>query len=91
DSPISTERCLAELANRTLVQGTMSECFWAEVTATTSHMRNRCVTKSLTYCIRYEEWSSKKPNVSQIKVFGQLAMTNKNNVSECKRGSPVKK
>ncbi|CAD7003740.1 unnamed protein product [Ceratitis capitata] len=67
-------RTLVEMARSMIVHSGLGECFWAEAVATAAYLQNRSVTKSLANRTPYEAWTSRKPNVSHLKVFGQLAI-----------------
>jgi hypothetical protein len=44
--------------------------FWAEVVNTVVYIKNRCPTKALESKTLQEAWTSKKPDVSHLRVFG---------------------
>jgi Pyruvate/2-oxoacid:ferredoxin oxidoreductase delta subunit len=44
--------------------------FWAEAMNTVVYIKNRCPTKALESKTPQETWTSRKPNVSHLKVFG---------------------
>lgn len=74
---------LAERMNRTLVERAKCMLFdaqlpkqlWAEALATAAYIINRSPTKSIQGKTPMEMWSGKKPNLSNIKIFGSEVMT----------------
>lgn len=72
---------LAERMNRTIVEkakcmlfdAKLSKEFWAEATSTAVYLINRSPSKSIEKAPE-EMWSGKKPNLSNLKVFGCRAM-----------------
>lgn len=67
-------RTLVEMARSMIVHSGLDEAFWAEAVAAAAYLRNRSATKSLVDKTPYEVWTSKKPTVSHLKVFGSLAI-----------------
>lgn len=80
---LSVEYCpqqngVAERANRTLVE--MARCMllqsgvpnslWAEAISTAAYIRNRCPTKILENSTPIETWSTAKPYVGFMRIFG---------------------
>lgn len=80
---LSVEYCpqqngVAERANRTLVE--MARCMllqsgvphslWAEAINTAAYIRNRCPTKALENSTPIEAWSTEKPYVGFMRIFG---------------------
>lgn len=80
---LSVEYCpqqngVAERANRTLVE--MARCMmsqsgvpnslWAEAINTAAYIRNRCPTKALANSTPIEVWSTEKPYVGFMRIFG---------------------
>ena len=71
---------VAERLNRTLVEAArsmichagLSSNYWGEAIATATYVRNRTVTTA-TSETPYEKWYGKKPDVSNLKVFGCVA------------------
>ena len=72
---------VVECANRTIVemarymlytQGLGRE-FWVEAVSNAVYTRNRCLNKSLVNITLEEAWSSKRPNISHMRVFGCIA------------------
>ena len=69
---------VAERQNRTLVETTRSMLldsklphkFWAEALSTAAYLRNRCPTKAIDGMTPYEAWTSVKPTVKHLRVFG---------------------
>jgi len=50
----------------------LSSNYWGEAVATATYVRNRTVTTAITET-PYEGWYGKRPNVSNLKVFGCVA------------------
>jgi len=44
--------------------------FWGEAVNTTVYIKNRCLTKALNSKTPQEAWSGRKPDVSNLRVFG---------------------
>lgn len=73
---------LAERMNRTLVErakcmilnSSLAKHFWAEAVSTAAYVINRSPTKALDYKTPYEQWSGKKPNIKNMRIFGCEAM-----------------
>ena len=69
---------VAERMNRTLLENARSMLyhakmplrFWAEAINTAAYIRNRCPTTAIKGCTPYEVWFKRKPNISNLKVFG---------------------
>jgi len=73
---------VAERANRTIVEkarcllgeANLDKKFWAEASATAVYLANRSPTKSLQFKTPEEMWTSKKPNLKHLRIFGCKAM-----------------
>jgi len=71
---------VAERLNRTLVEAArsmmshsgLSNAYWAEAVATAAYLRNRSVTTA-TDKTPYERWYGRKPDLSNLRVFGCIA------------------
>ena len=63
-------RTLLESARSMLYHAKMPLHFWAEAINTAAYKRNRCPTTALKGCTPYEVWFKRKPNISNLKVFG---------------------
>lgn len=50
----------------------MPHYFWGEAASTATYLLNRCPTKRLGNTTPYEKWSSKKPDVKHLRIFGSL-------------------
>ena len=69
---------VAERANRTIMESARSMlyhsnlplAFWAEAVSTAVYLKNRSPTSSLKDMTPYECWYNRKPDVSNIRVFG---------------------
>lgn len=74
---------LAERMNRTLVErakcmlfdAQLAKQFWAEALAAAAYVINRSPTKSINGKTPMELWTGKKPNLSNLRVFGCEVMT----------------
>lgn len=72
---------ISERINRTLVEKAccllfdagLEKCFWAEAVNTAVYLRNRSMATGLQKT-PYEVWSKKKPDVSNLKIFGSEVM-----------------
>ena len=62
-------RTLVETARSMILHAGLSKAYWGEAVATASHVRNRVMTSS-TGVTPYERWFGKRPDVSDLKVFG---------------------
>lgn len=73
---------LAERMNRSLVERAKSMLFeaklqkqlWAEAVTTAAYVINRSPSRVLAEVTPYEKWTGKKPNLSNLKIFGSTAM-----------------
>ena len=66
-------RTLMNAARSTLFHAGLDSTFWAEAVATAAYLRNCSPTsflKGIRYSIPYECFYSKKPDVSNLRVFG---------------------
>ncbi len=69
---------VVERANRTIMECTRSMIraqgldleFWVEAVNTAVYIKNRCPTKALESKTPQKAWTSRKPNVSHLRVFG---------------------
>ena len=83
---------VAERKNRTILDMARSMIkgkdlpreFWAEAVATAVYLLNRCPTKSVRNMTPEEAWSSFKPSVAHLRVFGCIAY--KTNLGEVQNG-----
>ena len=72
---------VAERMNRTLVEtvrsmltgARLSHEFWAEALATAVYLRNRSPTRAVKGMTPYEAWTTEKPTVAHLRVFGSDA------------------
>ena len=72
---------VAERFNRTLAEGTISllseaklpPSFWSYAVSTSVYLRNRCPTIALQGKVPYTLFTGKKPDVSNLKMFGCTA------------------
>ena len=72
---------VAERMNRTLVEAVrsmltgarLSHEFWAEALATAVYLRNRSPTRAVKGMTPYEAWTTEKPTVAHLRVFGSVA------------------
>lgn len=73
---------LSERMNRTLIERAkcmlfnagLQNNFWAEAVATAAYIVNRSPTRSLADTTPEEQWTGRKPNISNMKIFGCKAM-----------------
>lgn len=65
-------RTLIESARSMLYQAKMPLKFWAESMNTAVYLQNRSPTSALKDKTPFESWFGKKPNVSNLKVFGSV-------------------
>ena len=67
-------RTLVEAARSMLAHANLPEYYWAEAVATAVHIKNRTPTTALKEDkTPFEMWYEKKPNVTNLKVFGCVA------------------
>lgn len=74
---------IAERMNRTIVEKVrcmlfdsgLSDKFWAEAAVTAAYLINRIPCRSVNHVTPEEMWSSKKPDLSMLRVFGCRAMS----------------
>ena len=72
---------VAERMNRTLVEAVrsmltgarLSHEFWVEALATAVYLRNRSPTRAVKGMTPYEAWTTEKPTVAHLRVFGSVA------------------
>lgn len=67
-------RTLVERAKCMLIDAQLPKRLWGEAIATATYIINRSPTKSIEGKTPVEMWSCKKPNVSNIKIFGSQVM-----------------
>lgn len=60
------------MAKSTIKQKNLPHNFWGEAVITTTYLWNRCSTKRLKEKVLEESWSSRKPTVGNLRVFGSL-------------------
>ena len=73
---------VCERANRTVIEkarcllfdAKLSKKFWAEATNTAVYLKNRSVTASLANKTPYEMWYQRKPDLSNLRLFGSPVM-----------------
>lgn len=73
---------ICERANRTVVEkarcllfdAKLEKKFWAEAANTAVYIKNRCVSSTLENKTPYEVWYGKKPDLSNIRLFGCTVM-----------------
>jgi len=66
-------RTLVEKARCLLYDAKLEKLFWAEALATAVYLRNRSAVSDLE-TTPYEKWHGRKPDVSQIRIFGSKGM-----------------
>ena len=73
---------VAERMNRTLIESARSmlahaglpHCYWAEAVSTAAYLKNHTVTTAFEkVATPYERWYGRKPNISNLRVFGCMA------------------
>ncbi|MCH81779.1 hypothetical protein A2U01_0002571 [Trifolium medium] len=73
---------ILDMARSMLKQKNMPHKFWGEAVNTAAYILNKCPTKKLKLKVPEEAWSSRKPSVKHLKVFGSLCY---NHVPDVKR------
>lgn len=63
-----------ERAKCMILNAGLSKFFWAEAIKTAAYIINRSPTRSLLFKTPEEVWTGRKPNISNMKVFGCEAM-----------------
>ena len=66
---------VAKRMNRTLLEAArsgLSKAYWSEAVTAAAYVRNKVITTS-TGVTPYEQWYGRKPDVSDLKVFGCMA------------------
>ncbi|KAL5816417.1 hypothetical protein ACOSQ3_024795 [Xanthoceras sorbifolium] len=66
-------RTILNMARSMLKDKNMPKSFWAEAVLCAVYLLNRCPTKSLDTKTPHEVWSTHKPSVSHLRVFGSIA------------------
>jgi len=66
-------RTIVEMARAMLIESNVPKGLWAEAVNTAVFLRNRCPAKANNSITLYELWSSNKPNVKFLKIFGSHA------------------
>uniref|UniRef100_A0A5B7C2K8 Putative polyprotein n=1 Tax=Davidia involucrata TaxID=16924 RepID=A0A5B7C2K8_DAVIN len=69
----SKNRTIVEMACSMLKGKNLTKVFWAEAVSCAVYILNRCPTKSVLDMTPEEAWSSYKPNVEVLGVFGCVA------------------
>lgn len=67
-------RTLVEKARCLLFDASLHKRFWAEAVNTANYLRNRCVASGLNGKTPFELWNGKKPDISNVRVFGSTVM-----------------
>lgn len=67
-------RTLVEKARCLMFDAKLSKQFWAEAINTAAYLRNRLVVTGLNNKTPYEIWHGRKPDVSNIRIFGSEVM-----------------
>lgn len=67
-------RTVIEKARCLLFEADMSKIFWAEAINTAIYLRNRCIARGLELKTPYELWYGRKPDISNIRIFGSETM-----------------
>ena len=96
------QNCVSERLNRTLMEKAgpmvthvaLSKRYWAEAVSTACYIKNRSPSQSLAgHITPYEAWYGRKPDLSDLKVFGCIAYAhipdgqhrNLDDKSQCRR------
>ena len=66
-------RTVVEMTRSLLKERNMPSKFWGEAVRHAVYLLNRLPTRALSGTTPYEAWSSKKPNIDHIKVFGCIS------------------
>lgn len=66
-------RIILNMVRSMLKDKSMLKSFWAEAIQYAFYLLNRCPTKSLNIVTPYDAWSTHKPSVSHLRVFGSIA------------------
>jgi hypothetical protein len=67
-------RTVCELARALVIDSELPKSFWAEAVSTAVYVRNRTPTNAHHEATTpYQKWFSRKPDISDMKVFGSLA------------------
>lgn len=77
-------RTLVEMARCMLTQSGLPRSFWAEAIMTANYVRNRCITNVLHGKTPFEIWTKKRPNIENLRIFGELAYVLDKNPSKGK-------
>lgn len=64
-----------EMAMCLMIEKNVPKDFWVEAVNTSTYLLNRLPTKSLGKLTHFEAWYGVKPNVSHLKVFGNICYT----------------
>lgn len=81
-------RTLMEMARSIMYHSGVPMSFWAEALSSAVYIRNRCPTAALKDVTPFERWYNKKPDVSNLKVFGCKAFVH---VPDSKRKGKLSK
>ena len=67
-------RTLMESARSMLAHAGLPHCYWAEAVSTAAYLKNRTATTAFEkVATPYERWYGRKPNISNLRVFGCMA------------------
>jgi len=67
-------RILMKMARCMMMLSKLPILFWAEAMATANYIRNQCITNILKGKTPFEGWHGKRPDVSQLRIFGETAI-----------------
>lgn len=67
-------RTLLERARCMLLNAKLQKQYWAEAVSTAAYITNRCPTRALAFLTPEEMWSGKKPDITNMRIFGCDAM-----------------
>lgn len=67
-------RTLLERARCMLLNAQLQKQYWAEAISTAAYITNRCPTRVIEFSTPEEKWSGRRPDITNLKVFGCEAM-----------------
>ena len=66
-------RMVVEMARSMMAEKDLEKRFWAEAVAIAAYLLNISPTRSVMHITPYEAWKGRKPQVSQLRIFGCIA------------------
>jgi len=67
-------RTIVEKARCLLFDAELEKRFWAEAVNTAVYLRNRSIASGLNDKTPFETWTGRKPDISNLRIFGSTAM-----------------